>query len=247
MCKFQLPIGQLSWKKPQGHLPLRSLPESKPNPMDTPNKTFPLGVMITSGLMLLSCWMPWAIFSAKPHFSSQVPSEFLLGMPAMGPIEVTINGWNGSLTLLGVTSPNWVTACCAGVIAILSLVGFKGSVHVPGTIPLLLALYGLLHTGVVLVTMIGQSLGIGIILAFACFLFLSFLSFRTLRAQRVPVPKLARGVFPRSHSLNTTVLSPRYTSGICLHSRLPRILWEKDGVAKNDPQQTSGSSDFDPA
>jgi hypothetical protein len=98
------------------------------------------------------------------------------------------------LTLLGVTSPYWVTACCAGMIAILSLVGFKGKVPVPGIIPLLLALYGLIHTGVVLVTMIGQSLGIGIILAFACFLFLSILSFRTLRAQHVPMPRLAPGI-----------------------------------------------------
>jgi len=82
--------------------------------------------------------------------------EFLSDVPAeLEPIEVTITGWKGSLTLLGVTSLNWVTTCCAGMIAILSLVGFKGKVPVPGIIPLLLALYGLIHTGVVLVTMIG--------------------------------------------------------------------------------------------
>ncbi len=157
------------------------------------------GVMITAGLMLLSCWMPWV----TPHYEF---GEREMGYVMLGPGDT---GWHGSLNLMGATIPNWATGCCAGVIAVISLVEFKGIVRVPGLIPLLLALYGLFHTSAIIVELLHhnpirsyaggyrqgmsyQSLGIGIILAFACFLVLSIISNRPLQVGVYRVYDLCR-------------------------------------------------------
>jgi hypothetical protein len=129
-------------------------------------------VIITACLTLLSCWLPWV----KPNFifGPNIGGEVLLG-----PDDT---GWYGSLKLMGVTIPNWTAGCCAAVIAILSLVRIKGIIRVPELIPLLLAIYGLLHTGAIIVGMIlknpvkeragaiflgtsFQTIGIGLMLA----------------------------------------------------------------------------------
>jgi hypothetical protein len=172
--------------------------------MDSPSKTFPIGVMIAAGLALLSCWMPWATFIGKPHTSAAIPSFFL---SQMEPIEITITGWNGSLTIMGVSSPNWTTGCCAGIIAVLTVIRFLGRIRVTEMILLLLGLYGVLHTGAVLLMVINSepgngspSLGIGLLLAFACFGVLSFFSLRAFRSLKVPPvsrPRPAREILQR--------------------------------------------------
>jgi hypothetical protein len=179
------------------------------------NNTFPIAMIITACLTLLSCWMPWVM----PNF---IFGPNIGGVVLLGPDDT---GWNGSLKLMGVTIPNWTTGCCAAVIAILSLVKIKGIIRGPELIPLILALYGLLHTGAIIIELILQnpvkeragaiflgtsynSLGIGIILAFTCFIALLFLSNRPLRMgiRRVYDACCKSLVWSRCHTLYIQVV-----------------------------------------
>jgi len=133
--------------------------------------------------------MPWV----TPHYRF---GEREMGYVMLGPCE---NGWHGSLKISGVSIPKWTAGFCAGAIAILSLVRSIGIIRVPEMIPFLFALYGLLYTGAIIVGIIYQpspiqtyaggyrqgisyqSIGIGVILAFACFFALLYLSYGPLR------------------------------------------------------------------
>jgi hypothetical protein len=83
----------------------------------------------------------------------------LFGLGHAAPLTVT--GWNGTLTLLAIDVPNWMTALAAGILALWSWVDANISRKAGAY---LLAIYGFIHclyAAVILVSSERGVLGVG--------------------------------------------------------------------------------------
>ena len=131
-------------------------------------------VSLLSLLVFAAAFMPWGTINALPTMTV-TGMPFPAGeMPFGGMrMEMTMTGWNGSMSPGGFKLPNWLVVLAAGAIATLVWVRAKSITAIPGALPIALAIYGLLHAalaGFVLVGSSGGSLGVGTLLTAAAFL-----------------------------------------------------------------------------
>ncbi len=109
--------------------------------------------------------MPWG---ALPVTSMSGPLGAMFGSLGsfMGqPIMLTLTGWQGSLTLAGVSLPNWlavVAGVCAGA---LGFARISGTAPVKRAVPIALAAYALAHVSLLMLMLTsGGSVGAGALL-----------------------------------------------------------------------------------
>ncbi|MFH1037760.1 MAG: hypothetical protein V1789_03710 [PVC group bacterium] len=148
------------------------------------NSRIPIGEMISSGVVLIASFMPWG------SFKSTVRSPFGGGSQFSNiQITSTINGWNGSLTLLGITIPNWLVVVVALAVTVMAVCRQLKNMNVPPLLSILFSAYGLVHCGVS-VSILGTkgTLGIGSLLSLAGFVSLIILSIKALSHNELVQP-----------------------------------------------------------
>ena len=64
----------------------------------------PTGIIVCGALIFIASFLTWGVFQLTPP-GVDLPPEFAEMMKQM---TVSINGWRGHLTLMGVQLPNWL-------------------------------------------------------------------------------------------------------------------------------------------
>ena len=154
-------------------------------------KNCAIGVTIASVLVFAAAFMPWGEISAIPTINSPFGGSFPFpGNPFPGVnITITVTGWNGSITVGGLSLPNWLVVLAAAGAATLCWLKAASVWDAPSAVPFSLAGYGLLHTGVALITLIGSgkgSVGVGSVLTV-----LAFIGIIVILVQLVRTPNTA--------------------------------------------------------
>jgi hypothetical protein len=94
---------------------------------------------------------------------------------------ININGWNGSLTTLGVTSPNSMVGIAALIILILTIMRTSFDIKSPPIVGVLLSLYGVIHCGLLIAILGTQgNIGIGVLITLGAFIALLVISVKDL-------------------------------------------------------------------
>ena len=121
----------------------------------------PLKLFACCFVIFVAAFMPWGSvgFGSLPFFGANVN------------LSQTINGWNGNVSLLRILIPNWIVVAIAAALAVIGWLRVNGTEVQPKT-SFYLALYGALHSGVFVSSMIfggGVQVGIGSIATLAAF------------------------------------------------------------------------------
>jgi hypothetical protein len=127
---------------------------------------------LTAVIIFIAAFMPWgeidvnigleAPFGGSPYDS--------FGTMNMG---VAFTGWNSHITLVGLKLPNWLVVIAAGAVALMSCLSSFAVWKIHVTLPVVIAVYGLLHAISVLVILVGSeesSVGIGVLVTLLAFI-----------------------------------------------------------------------------
>ncbi|MGO9111567.1 MAG: hypothetical protein ACLP9L_20270 [Thermoguttaceae bacterium] len=150
-----------------------------------------IGVTIASVLIFAAAFMPWGEINAIPTINSPFGGSFPIpGNPFPGMnLTITITGWNGSITVGGLSLPNWLVVLASAGVATLCWLKATSVWDAPVAVLFALAGYGLLHIGVALLTLMGSgksSAGVGSLLTA-----LAFIGIIAILVQLVRSPKTA--------------------------------------------------------
>ena len=156
-------------------------------------KNCAIGVTIASVLIFAAAFMPWGEISAIPAINSNSPFGGSFPFPG-NPfprmnLTITITGWNGSISLGGLSLPNWLVVLASAGVATLCWLKVASVWDAPSALLFALAGYGLLHTGVALFTLMGSgksSAGVGSFVTA-----LAFIGIVVILVQLVRSPKTA--------------------------------------------------------
>jgi len=128
-------------------------------------------------LILAAAFMPWGQRSGvEPHVlplgENKLVSYDAGPFPSTKP-SLTMTGWNGRLTLVGLELPNWLVVLAAATVAVLYWLKVLSLWPAPAFLVFAVAGYGVLQaviTFVVLVRSYGASPGVGLLLTLFCFI-----------------------------------------------------------------------------
>jgi len=139
------------------------------------SKNSAIGVTIASVLIFTAAFMPWGEIRATPTLNSPFGGGFPFGdSPFSGmTMTITITGWNGNITLGGLTLPNWLVVLAAAGVATLCWLKAATVWDAPRAVLFALAGYGLLHAGFALLVLMSSgkgSAGIGSLLTALAFI-----------------------------------------------------------------------------
>ncbi|MGA2620012.1 MAG: hypothetical protein ABSF26_20540 [Thermoguttaceae bacterium] len=154
-------------------------------------KNSAIGVTIVSVLIFAAAFMPWGEIRATPAINLPFGGNFPLGgNPLSGMnMTITITGWNGSITLGGLSLPNWLVVLASAGVAALCWLKAASVWDAPSAVLFALAGYGLLHTGVAWLALMGSdksSAGVGSFLTA-----LAFIGILVILVQQARSPKTA--------------------------------------------------------
>ncbi len=115
-------------------------------------------------IVVVASFLPWVTFRTNITFSGNMP-----GMQEFLDQTMTINAWDGHITLFGLTLPSWMVPIAAASVALLAWFRSAGIWEGSRGIGIALAVSCILHLGVLLVV-VGANpqstrLGFGSILA----------------------------------------------------------------------------------
>ncbi len=134
-------------------------------------------VGIAALVILAASFMPWfTIRQALPF----------VGMGLTG--SVTVGAWNSSITVLAITLPNWILVVAAAGMAFVAWRSADGNWIPPKSLTLGLPIYGVCHTAytvLMLLTSDGASLGAGLLLTCAVFVWILVTEIRKPALQSV--------------------------------------------------------------
>jgi len=150
-----------------------------------------IGVTIAAALILAAAFMPWGEIRGAPM--SLFGSDFPFGESAFHGTEltITITGWNGHITLGGLSLPNWLVVLAAAGVAILRWLKASSVWDAPSAVPFGLAGYGLLHAGLAAVVLMGSarsSAGVGSFLTALAFIGILVILAKQARTSTVSPP-----------------------------------------------------------
>lgn len=133
-------------------------------------------VWIGVAAVVVASFLPWGTFVAKPEIPSiqGFPEGTMPGsMFGEFTMKVTLTGWTGTMTFLGVAVPTWFAIVLAIAAAGVATMAATGVWAPPRRLAVVLAGLGLAQvaaTLIVLLSATGSSLGIGILVALASFI-----------------------------------------------------------------------------
>ncbi len=117
---------------------------------------------------MVASFLPWVTFRANIDFGGAFEGD-MRGMQQFMEQAMTINGWNGHITLLGLTLPTWMVPIAAAAVAMLAWLRSADIWETPRWVGIALATFCILHLGVLLVVVGANQqsvrLGFGSILA----------------------------------------------------------------------------------
>jgi hypothetical protein len=126
-------------------------------------------------LILLGAFMPWGQIHGQPVVQGH-GLPYAGGHPFMGGrMSLTVTGWNGTLTLAGLSLPNWLVVLATAGVAVLCWMRASSVWQAPTALPIALAGYGLVHTGfftILLAASGDASLGVGSVVSTLAFMIL---------------------------------------------------------------------------
>jgi tRNA A-37 threonylcarbamoyl transferase component Bud32 len=154
------------------------------------NRKWPIGVFVCTAVVFISAFMPWGSFTGNPGFNMEMEGPFrdLMGRGnPFGGMKMTfeVNGWNGTLTLLGIKMPNWMPFVVSLVIGLLALLRALESLSAPRAISFVLAGYGVLHAGMFIIIIGSEgNLGFGCFATLGAFVAIVVLLIREINAEK---------------------------------------------------------------
>jgi hypothetical protein len=139
------------------------------------NKNFAIGVTIAAVLIFAASFMPWGQIQATPTFNMQFGENSLFADKFFSGVEITMTmtGWNGSITLGGLSIPHWLVVLVSAGVAVLCWLKATSVWVAPQVVFFLLAAYGLVHAGIALIALMASgkgSPGIGLFLTILAFI-----------------------------------------------------------------------------
>lgn len=149
------------------------------------NTKLAIGVSIAAVLVFAAAFLPWGEIRAAPQLRAPFGGDFPFpgGMFEGMQMTLTITGWNGNITLVGLKLPNWLVVLAAGGVTALCWLKASSVWDAPPAVSFVVAAYGLLHAGFALVVLIlasEGSPGVGVILTG-----LAFIAILVILAQQV--------------------------------------------------------------
>ena len=158
------------------------------------NNKNPIGFLICSGIVFIASFMPWGSFATSTGnmFNSAFGSNSPFGNSGFHgspfgntQMSISINGWNGNCTLLGVIIPNWILVVIAISISLFAFLKAKEIWEAHSSVNVLLSVYGIIHVGTVFLIFLSKgSIGIGSIATIGAFIGFLLLSFKALQATK---------------------------------------------------------------
>jgi hypothetical protein len=150
--------------------------------MTNQRKNWAVWSSIAAVLVFAAAFMPWGEFQATSSAPFGGPSGDFFGSNPFGGMTVTltVNGWNGTVTIAGVRLPNWTVVLVAVAVAALAWSVVSNAWQPPRYLGPLLAVLGLMQALLTLLVLAGSeksSLGIGILATVAGLGVLTFASF----------------------------------------------------------------------
>jgi len=110
-------------------------------------------------------------------------------------LSLDLNGWNGTTSILGVTSPNWLPIAIALCVAVLAWLNYLGAWKTPKLLMPILSGLGLVQLLSLLIVLVFSQKGqVGLGLALTCILFV-FLA-KTVMGLAKASPGLNQGTLP---------------------------------------------------
>jgi len=129
----------------------------------------PVGIILFSVLIFIASFLSWGTFRFTPP-PEGTPAQLASLMNEMQK-ALSINGWQGHLTVLGLTIPNWMVVVSGVGVGILALLRFAEIWDVPRGLLIAMSVLGIAHSGVFSFIMLTKAtIGIGSLLTFACFI-----------------------------------------------------------------------------
>ncbi|SET00452.1 hypothetical protein [Anaerobranca gottschalkii] len=115
-------------------------------------------IVILCAVVIIASFMPWGSVVASLGFGEFPFDEFF------GRHEITLNGWNSSFNLWGLSIPNWLLSVIAAAIVLFLFIDFNSKLRKG------LAIYGIIHSLLFSIIIIFEgTIGIGLILTFLAF------------------------------------------------------------------------------
>ncbi len=151
-------------------------------------RTFPVALLSWAFVVVVASFIPWGTFQATNTTFSGSPFGGL--NPFMGmPLLITMSGWQGDLTLAGMSLPNWLVVITALGAAALGYIRFAGLGNVNRNICVALLAYGIFHIGLLMLILAGKgSIGFGAILTLVALVAMMISLFKTPSQQQANNP-----------------------------------------------------------
>ena len=124
-------------------------------------------------LVLVASFLTWGTFqttvaSVSGELFGGLFGGLFKGFNPLGavPLKVTLSGWSGNITLLGMALPNWLAVVAALAATFMSNARASGSMPFNRLAPAALAIYALGHVAFLVAVVLSKSgtLGIGALL-----------------------------------------------------------------------------------
>jgi hypothetical protein len=144
---------------------------------------------VATVLVFAAAFMPWGVIRGTPSASSfNGPAGEFFGSNPFGGMTVTltVTGWNGTVTLAGISLPNWTVVLLAAAVTALAWLVVTDAWQPPRYLGPALAVLGLLQVLLTLLVLAGSeksSLGIGILATAVGLGILTFTSFSLAKAR----------------------------------------------------------------
>jgi hypothetical protein len=141
-----------------------------------------IGKIICSLVVFAASFISWGSLKSALEwpFSLSVQGQDINPLDVLQfTATINIDGWNGSLTALGVTSPNYMVAIAALSILIITIMRTGFDIKSPPLVGLLLSLYGVIHCGLLTVILgTNGNIGIGVLISLGAFIDLVVISIK---------------------------------------------------------------------
>ncbi len=132
------------------------------------NKTHLISLSAACAVVVLASFMPWITFRATIDFGSAFQGQ-MESMRQFMEQQMTASGWNGNVSLMGITLPNWIVPIGAAAVAFLAWFRATGTWETPRGVGIAIAVLCMIHLGILLLVAVMNSdstrLGFGSLLA----------------------------------------------------------------------------------